>query len=572
MDYIVHIINMVLIYSILAASLNLILGYGGMVSLCHAALFGIGGYTSALITMTWGFNFLVGMVMAAVVAGFIGFVLALPSLRIRDEYIILFTSAFQLVIWGLMVNEVRITHGETGLSSIPRAAIFGMRFLTPRSYLPLIAVLAVIIFLTCWRVSHSPFGRVLRCLREDEPSTRSLGKNVLQFKVLTFMVGGMIAGAAGSILAHYNAYINPVSFNLDSSILLVAMVALGGSTNMFGSVVGSLLLVGIPEALRFIQGTATLIGPLRSAIFGGLLILFMRFRPQGIIPEHFGRLRNPRRPLPKLSPDEIDALLKPEDRLPSDADGGPVLEVKGVSKAFGGIQAVSSFSMSLTPGKVTTLIGPNGCGKTTVFNLISGFLAPDEGKVYLRGKDVTRCQPHELVKLGLIRSWQDVRIFRNMPVLDNVMAAIPDQIGENLLALFLRPREVARQERENSRRALAYLGIVGLLDRAYQLADELSFAEQKQLALARLLATRCSILLLDEPASGIDMASIESMRKEVVKLAESGKTICLVEHNLDLVKGLSDESLFMDQGHVIRKARPEELMADPELAQIYFGG
>ena len=572
MDYLAHIINMVLIFTMLASSLNLILGYGGMATMCHAALFGIGGYASAILTMNLGCNFLVGTILAALLSGFIGVLLASPSLRIQDEYLILFTTAFQMVIWGLMVSEVWITNGETGLSAIPRASVFGIQFLKPISYIPLIAALAALFFLICWKVSHSPFGRVLRCIREDELSTRSIGKNVLRFKVLTFMVGGAIAGGAGSILAHYNAYINPVSFNLDASILMIAMVVLGGSTNMFGSVVGSLLLVGIPEMLRFVPGTATLIAPLRNAIFGSLLIFFILFRPQGLIPEHVGRLRVRRTPLPKLPEEEILTLSEQEGPAKSQGVSEPVIEVKGIRKSFGGIQAVNSFSMSLSPGKITTLIGPNGCGKTTVFNLISGFISPDEGSIYLRGKDVTNRQPHELVQLGLVRSWQDVRIFRNMSVLDNVMAAIPDQIGERLFAIFFRPRRVRQEEWKNTRMALAYLEFVGLAEKAYELAGELSFAEQKQLSLARLIATGGSILLFDEPASGMDVVSTKNIQKMILRLAGFGKTICVVEHNLDLVKELSDESLFMNQGDVIRKAKPEELMTDPQLALVYFGG
>jgi branched-chain amino acid transport system permease protein len=569
-DYLVHIVDVVLVYAALAASLNLILGYGGMASMCHAALFGIGAYTSALVTMHLGVHFLVGMAAAAAVSGALGIALALPSLKIRDEYLILFTSAFQLVVWGLMVNEVTLTGGESGLSAIPRPTLLGLRFSTPRSYLPLIGVLVAAMFLVCWRVGHSPFGRVLRCIREDEPSTASLGKNVLRFKALTFLVGGAVAGAAGSLLAHYNAYVNPVNFSLDASILVVAMVVLGGSANIFGSAVGSAVLIAIPEALRFVPGTATLIGPLRTAIFGGLLVLFMRFRPEGLVPEH-ARARRTRRRLPQLSREETDRLVALDQPTPLDPSV-PVLEVVDVSKHFGGIQAVSGFSMTLTPGKVTTLIGPNGCGKTTVFNMVSGFLSPNGGAIRVRGEDVTRCQPHELVSRGVVRSWQDVRVFRGMTVLDNVMAAIPNQLGERLRALLLRPFAVARQERENARRALAYLTFVGLSAKALELAGELSFAEQKRVALTRLLIQKPSILLLDEPAAGLDRASIEYMGGENLKLAQAGRTICLVEHNLDVVKGLSDESVFMDQGRAVRKATPEQLMQDPELARIYFGG
>ncbi len=570
MDYVVHIVNVALIYAALAASLNLILGFGGMATMCHAALFGVGAYTSALVTSHLGVSFLVGMAAAAALSGAVGLALALPSLRIRDEYLILFTCAFQLVVSGLMVNEIAITNGESGLSGIPRAKLLGLSFVTPRSYLPLVALLVGMLFLTCWRVSHSPFGRVLRCLREDEPATASLGKDVLRFKAQTFLVGGALAGAAGALLAHYNAYVNPVSFSLDASILVVAMVVLGGSGNMLGSLAGSAILVGIPEALRFVPGTATVIGPVRNAIFGALLVLFMRFRPEGLLPEHRGRRRRPVDV--DLSPGEIERLVKLEGGGAPGDHVVPTLEVRGVSKHFGGLRAVQGFSMALTPGKVTTLIGPNGCGKTTVFNMISGFLAPDEGTIHLRGEDVTRCQPHQLVERGVIRSWQDVRVFRSCTVLANVMAAIPRQRGERLLALFSRPLAVAREERENTQRALAYLRFVGLSDKSLELAGELSFAEQKQLSLARLLASRCSVLLLDEPASGIDAASIASMGQEVVKLAQSGRTICLVEHNLDIVKDLSDDSVFMDQGKVVRQARPEELMNDPELARLYFGG
>ncbi len=570
MDYIIHIINSVLIYITLVASLNLILGYAGIVSMCHAALFGIGGYVSALLAMHLGLNFLIGILLAMATTGIIGLLLAIPSLRIKDEYLILFTCAFQLVVYGLMVTEIDITRGETGLSAIPRANLFGLQFVTPRSYLPLLLVLCAILFLICWRVSHSPFGRMLKCIRENESATESLGKNVLQQKVLTFMVGGMVAGAAGSIFAHYNAYLNPVSFSLHSTILMIAMVILGGSANMLGSVVGALLLLGIPEALRFIPGTATLIGPLRDVVYGGLLILFMRFLPQGLIPEHAGM-----RPPQDLDVDKsfsgTGSIAHAQRETVPNGEARSVLEVRGIRKNFGGIQAVKSFAMDLLPGKITALVGPNGCGKTTVFNIISGFIRPDEGVVSMKGREITKTTPHELVRRGLVRSWQDVRIFENMSMLDNVMVACPNQGGENLLKLFFAPASVAAEEKVNFKKAMTCLNFVGLAHKAHQLAGQVSYAEQKLLSLARLLATECSIFLLDEPASGVDLTSVEQMKKVIQNLADAGKTICLVEHNLDVVRDLAHQAYFMDQGDVLRKGTPSELMADAKLSEIYFG-
>lgn len=569
MEYFLHILNTILIYTVLVASLNLILGYGGMVSMCHAALFGIGGYVSALVAMHFGVNFLVGMLLAILTAGLVGLLLALPSLKIKDEYLILFTVAFQLVVWGLMITEVGITRGETGLSDVPRAGMFGIKLTTPLTSFPMILLLSGILFLVCWRVTHSPFGRMLKCIREDELASRSLGKNVLKGKVLTFMVGGMVAGGVGSIFAHYNAYINPVSFSLHATILMIAMVILGGSANMMGSILGTFLLIGIPEVLRFVPGSGTWIGPFRDIVFGALLIIFMRFRPQGLIPEYRDSLKKKNRTI-KLSPEDKKKYL---DFTQSESAGSAdkVIEVVGVRKSFGGVQALTYLNMYLESGKITGLVGPNGSGKTTAFNLISGFTPPDEGEIRLNGGNITNRAPHEITRLGIVRSWQDVRVFRNMTVLDNVMVACPNQEGENLVSLFLRPNKVKKEEIKNTEKALALLSFVGLEERAYDLAADLSFAEQKELALARLMATDASIFLLDEPASGIDMASIEFIENLVKSLASLGKTVCLVEHNLDIVRGLAHKVFFIDQGVVLRDGPPEVLMADKELAEIYFG-
>ncbi len=235
-------------------------------------------------------------------------------------------------------------------------------------------------------------------------------------------------------------------------------------------------------------------------------------------------------------------------------------------------QAVKDASLTLSSGKITGLIGPNGCGKTTIFNLITGFLDVDGGKVYIHGKEITGRAPYKLIGDGLARSWQDIRTFKDMTVLDNILVARPKQSGEKILSLFFSPLQVAREERENYRIALSYLKMVGLLDKAGHLAGSLSTAEQKLVAIARLMATECPVLLLDEPTAALDLESVERIIKLIKSIAKQGrKTILLIEHNLDVVRGLVEEAYFMSEGQVLAYGEPAALMADPRLAEVYFG-
>jgi branched-chain amino acid transport system permease protein len=220
---------------------------------------------------------------------------------------------------------------------------------------------------------------------------------------------------------------------------------------------------------------------------------------------------------------------------------------------------------------VTALVGPNGAGKTTVFNLLTGFLPPDVGAVTLHGREITRLAPWRSVRAGLARTFQDVRLFERMTVLDNVLAAIPGQPGERLGPLFLTPWRARAAERENRARALGYLAFVGLADRADEIAAALAFGEQKLVALARLVATEADVLLLDEPASGVDVQWVHRILDLIRRLAAAGKTVCIVEHNLEVVTAVADRAYFMDAGRIIAEGRPEALMADERLSAIYFG-
>lgn len=572
MEYIVHVIILILIYAVLVQSLNLIMGYAGVLSMCQAIFSAIGAYTAALIGIHLGYNFIVGMSGGFILAALIGALLAIISLRVRDEGLIVLTLGFQVVVFQLMLTARGITGGDGGISNIPSPELFGIKFHTPISFLPLMLIIALVCFAFAWRVIRSPFGRVLKSIREDEFAAQALGKNTLWFKVITFAVGGGLAAIAGSALAYYVTFISPSSFTIEVSVLIVVMVVLGGTANFWGPLIGALILIGLPEVLRFVPGTAGIIDAVREIMYGGVLVLLMLFRPQGMLPEYSGKVSGSRMSSKSSVEGSNNSANGQRKFFAMESSASNFIEIKGLSKSFGGLQAVADISMTLATGKIAGLIGPNGCGKTTLFNLITGFLSPEKGAVYIGEEDVTRWPPHKLVKRGIARSWQDVRVFKEMTVLDNVMVACPRQSGENLALLLFFPWRVAHEEKENFKRAMSYLEFVGLRDKVLQLSRNLSPAEQKLVAIARLLATECPVLLFDEPTSALDIESVEGIVKLIRRIgSEGGKTILLVEHNLDVVRGVVDIAYFMSEGKILDFGTPAELMSNPELIKVYFG-
>lgn len=285
MEYLLHILVFMAIYAIAGASFNLLVGYAGLFSLAHAGLFGIGAYTSALLTLRLGWSPLLAAMAGMLLAGVVSAVVALPSLRVSGDYLVVTSFGIQILLYSLFLNWTSLTRGSMGLPGIPAASVLGMEARGPSGYL-LAAALAVAV--TVWalrRVVLGPFGRVLRALREDEVATAALGKDVYRFKVLAFVVAGMFAALAGSLYAHYVSFIDPYSFTLDESVFMLSIVIVGGTATLRGPLVGAVILVGVPELLRFLGLPESIAASIRQMFFGALLILFMRLRPQGIVSE-----------------------------------------------------------------------------------------------------------------------------------------------------------------------------------------------------------------------------------------------------------------------------------------------
>jgi len=286
MDYIFYILILVDIYIILAVSLNLLMGFTGMISMAHAGFMSIGAYTTTLLITSLGMNFLLTIPLGVLIAGLVSALLALPSLRVKGEHYIIASFGLQIILYNILLNWVSLTNGPYGFSGIPRPQLFGYTFGTYRSYLILASLITVVCVFIIWRITRSRFGLVLRGIREDEIAASSLGKNVKRFKVITFIAGSSIAAVAGSLYATAISFIDPFCFTVHDSIFMLAVVIIGGTGNIFGSALGALLLISLPELLKFFQVAETIAAPLRQMIYGALLVVFMRFRPQGLLPEY----------------------------------------------------------------------------------------------------------------------------------------------------------------------------------------------------------------------------------------------------------------------------------------------
>jgi branched-chain amino acid transport system permease protein len=290
LDYILHILILINIYVILASSLNLIVGYTGLLSICQAAFYGVGAYTAAFMSLKMGSPFLVNLLLAIVISGALGALVGIPALRIRDDYFVIATFAFQVIAFSIMNNWVSFTSGPMGLPGIPRPRIFGWAVSSHWGFFLLSTLLAVLVLWVIYRLVHSPFGRVLMAIREDEVFALAAGKNIAAYKVLVFVIGAAMASVSGVIYAHYISFIDPTSFTVMESIFIVSIVIIGGAGSFWGPVVGTVVLVTLPEALRFIGMPSSVAANVRQILYGGLLVVFMMLRPQGLLGKYsFGR-------------------------------------------------------------------------------------------------------------------------------------------------------------------------------------------------------------------------------------------------------------------------------------------
>ncbi|UYO93148.1 branched-chain amino acid ABC transporter ATP-binding protein/permease [Pollutimonas sp. M17] len=546
--YVLNIFMQAATYSVAVLGMTIVLGYAGQINLAQATFFGLGAYAVAIGTVVLGLNFWIALLMGIGMAVVAGFVLGLTTLRLGGHYLAMITISFQIIFDLVLVNWSQVTQGPDGVAGIGRPSLFGFELIDDRYYLLLcMAILYAAIFMVWW-LPQTRTGRGMRAVRENELAAEVSGINTLRVKVIAFTMGAGLAGVGGAFYAAGFAYISPDNFNFMRSIEFLTMVLLGGAQSAFGGVLGTSLLILLPEWLRFLK-------EVYLAVYGLAVILIMVFLPAGI----WGLLRAPFDRHRKRSAIDTDAIAALDLTVPIH-DQSPILQINDVRKYFGGVKAVDGVSVQVARGTVHALIGPNGSGKTTTLNVLNGIYSATSGNVIFDGTDITGMSPHERAGLGIGRTFQNIRLFPTMSVVENVM------IGAQRANNPIEPgREALRQ------RALSALKFVEMADKAELIVQNLPYGHQRLIEIARALAGHPRFLLLDEPAAGLNQTEKKELGDLLKRLSGHGLTIFLIEHDIGLIEQISDTITVLNFGKKIAEGTPQEVLRHPDVITAYLG-
>ena len=548
--YQVYVLALVGLTTMVGIGLNILLGLSGQISLGHVGFYAIGAYAVGILTTGPGWSFWLALPVAGLIAGLAGAVLAIPALRVRGPYLAMVTIAFGFVVEQGAAEWRELTGGWSGLMGIPPPEALGASFQVRHTALLVLGLTAVSIYFYA-RLSGSPWGKAMRAIRDSEVAGQSLGLDPVVIRTTAFALSAVMAGLAGGIFAAMSSFISPESFPFFQSILFLLVVMIGGADTVLGPLLGAVVVVLLPELLAFLAEYRLLFVSL-------LLLVVLRLAPGGIVGL-LARLFAAREDgaLPEQRQD-VGAWLAQRAR----ARG---LEVDDLAIAFGGVHAVSGFGFAARPGAITSIIGPNGAGKTTVLNLICGFYKPRSGAVRIGDRSIAGQSSHVVARAGIARTYQTTLLFERMSVLDNVIIALrKGHLGWSSLFAAAGGRRTA----ELAESILAFVGYRGPLR---QPAGVLPHVDKRLVEIARALATRPSVLLLDEPAAGLGEEDTAALGTLLRQIADLGLAVILVEHDMSLVMGFSDHVVVLDAGTKIADGAPAAVQADPAVLKAYLG-
>ena len=607
--FVLGLLTLLSIYGILLIGLVVTVGYLGQINLAQAAFLGLGGYTAGLTVLHYGLQMPAALAASTAVGLLFGVLLAIPSLRLEGPQFALATLSFSALTTTFLNELESITGGAQGLNVI-RPPLFGIA-LDAQDFYWLCLALLCLVWLAIGNLLSSQWGRVFEALRDSPIAADAMGVGTYRHKVAAFALCSALGGLAGGLYAFNFQYLQPQVFVYDLMVILLLGIVLGGRKRLWGAFVGASLIVLLPNLLsdRILFRTFTAIGLLlallagwrglrrksarpfqavapviamgmlavggflventeewRKAIFALMLFSVVVGLPEGIMGFVIRLLER----LFRIDPPPLPAPLPLDEVLGArEADGSPLLELREVSRHFGGIRAVDGISLNVRSGQIHGLIGPNGSGKSTLVNVISGLYTPTAGSMLLRGSPLVIGSLYKVARQGIARTFQNLQIFSELTALDNVMVAMKDRYRSWLPLVLLGLS--GRDENRARAAALTMLEMVGLADQARTVAKDLPYGAQRLLEIARALGRRPELLILDEPAAGLAHPDVMLLVEIIRRIHERGISIILIEHHMEVVSGLCDIVTVLDGGRVIAEGSAEEIRRNPRVIEAYLG-
>lgn len=545
------------IYWVLVAGLNLVVGFGGQLAIGWVALLTVGAYTASVVVARFGLDPFVAYAAGGVLGALAGVLVGLPALRLRTFYFAMTTLGFATIVTQIALAWQSVTGGGIGLSGPAMSPPLD----TPWAFYLVCIVLASVVTWMTANIAHSRFGRALVAIRDAEVAAEANGISKARLLSIVFLFSGATAGVAGGLFATLQSYITPDAFSFDLSVTFFIAILVGGRGSIVGPLIGNILLTLLPEFAAPLVAWSTF-------LYAVLLLLIVLLMPGGIAA--LLDFRN-RKPLTSdrvivTRPDQVAALLGHDTTVTHDD-----IILRDVVLSFGGVRAIDGLSMRIAAGAVHGLIGPNGSGKTTTLNVISGYYTPQEGEAFLGTRVLPHGAPQSRAALGIARTFQTPRIVGEASVLQNVMigATIEGRAGfvETMLSL---PRHLA-DERRLAQRGMAALTVVGLSALASVRADRLQHSELRFVEIARAMIARPAFLLLDEPAAGLSAEEIKRLGELIKAIAAAGTGVLLVEHHADLIFDICDQVTVLNLGRELAAGTPQDIRSHKEVVSAYLG-